>query len=117
MKNGARLPIIILLAAWIFARGLNGQSNETVSLALPPKDWNMSEHALFGLIVTNDPGDYPLHGSWVGVEKTTVRTGWYATQFEIASETDRLIRLAHAATSSRVGMPIGLPSLLSSRYH
>jgi hypothetical protein len=92
MKNCARLPVVILMATWIFARGLNGQSDKTVSLALPPKDWNMSEHALFGLIVTNNPGDYPLHGSWVGVEKTTVRTGWYAAQFEIASETNRLIR-------------------------
>jgi hypothetical protein len=93
MKNRISLPFLIMLAAWVFVLELNGQSGQSDSLTLPPKGWNVNDHILYGLIVTNKPGDYPLPQPWVGVEKTTARTGYYAGHFEIASETNQLIRL------------------------
>ncbi len=55
----------------------SGNQNPPSSMVLPPKDWDIKQHILYPLIVTNKPGTYVLQSVWIGMEKVTASTGWF----------------------------------------
>ena len=83
---------------------LHPQTNPASSLVLPSKDWNLKEHVLYPLTVTNKPGDYPLQPAWTGVEKVTTRTGWfaksYADRFVMELQTNKVLRFDRLTVGS-----------------
>lgn len=89
MKNRPLLFILMLVFLIAPVVILNSQTNTGQSLILPPKNWDKSKHLLASLVATNRPGDYPLQYDWVGIEKVTARTGWYAAH----PQTNALLKL------------------------
>ena len=80
------------MAIVLSAMALKAQSNAPASIILPPADWDVHKHILFTFVTTNKPGNYPFQRAWVGVEKVTARSGYFANEQLIAEETNRSFR-------------------------
>jgi hypothetical protein len=80
------------MATILSAMALKAQSNASASIILPPADWDVHKHILAPLVTTNKPGNYALQPAWVGVEKVTARSGYFANEHEITEETNRWLR-------------------------
>jgi len=101
MNRLTQLTFLATLTAWLSTQALDAQSNAPASLILPPKDWNHREHILYALTVTNKPGEYLLPSSWVGVEKVTACTGWYAAKdWDTEDKQPKLVQIKRITVSS-----------------
>jgi hypothetical protein len=89
MKKFASSFFLAMIATVFSAIILKAQSNAPASIILPPANWDVHKHILFILVTTNKPGNYSLQSAWVGVEKVTARSGYYANEREIMEETNR----------------------------
>lgn len=58
----------------------------------PPADWDVRQHILASLVITNKPGDYPLQPAWVGSEMVTAYSGYFKTEYERSKQTNRWLR-------------------------
>ena len=83
------------------------QSNAPASIILPPADWDVHKHILFTFVTTNKPGNYPFKRAWVGVEKVTARSGYYANEhIIIAEKTNRWLRFGGLMVCSGRIVPV-----------
>ena len=103
-------------AAMLVALTLNAQTSAPTSLILPPEHWDIKTHALFAFSTTNKPGNYSLQPLWAGVEKVTIRTGWFAQEYEarmdMSMQTNKFLKFDRLTVCSG---PI-LPVIREDRY-
>jgi hypothetical protein len=107
MKHRTSPIVLLALLSLLPAMASFAQSNAPASLILPPADWDVKQHILFGLLTTNKQGTFPLHPAWVGMEKVTVCTGMVYTVLSIdkTEQTARSARLDTVRVWARSAMP------------
>jgi hypothetical protein len=110
MKHRTSSIVILALLSLLPTLASFAQSNAPALLILPPADWDVKHHILFGLVTTNKQGTFPLHPAWVGIEKVTVCTGMVYTVLNTdkAEQTARTARLNTFRVWDRSSIP-GIP--------
>jgi hypothetical protein len=106
MKKTVPFLFLAIMATILLATALKAQSNAPASIILPPADWDVHKHIFFTFVTTNKPGNYPLQPAWVGVEKVTARSGYYANEHEIAEETNRWLHFDRLMVCSGSIVPV-----------
>jgi hypothetical protein len=103
-----RTPLLAFVTALavLCAALAEAQSNASASLILPPENWDAHRHVLASLVGTNRPGQYQLRPAWVGLETVTARSGWYATEAEVITQTNQWLRFDQLTVCSGPIVPV-----------